>query len=79
MVLRTIDLNGWFVLEISHGEQTKERTEAIGFELNNLSDMDTPDEFKIPNETLFVMSMNDARELHAWLGQVLVNSRINNL
>jgi len=78
MVLRTIDLNGWFTLEISKGEHGNDREKSICFELNNLSE-DTPQREKVPNETSFVMSMNDARELHAWLGSILVNHSINNL
>lgn len=79
MVLKTIDLNRWYTLKISYCKWSDKHLDAIDFELNNLSDMDTPESAIVPNETGFIMSIDDARELHAWLGQVLVNLRINNL
>ena len=67
MVLKTVDLNYWYEMQISTGEHGN----AICFELNNLS-KDTPKKEKVPNETSFIMSIEDARQLYAWLGSVLV-------
>lgn len=74
MIIRTVDLNGWFEMTVSHGQWRHDKS-SIEFELNNLSE-DTPERFKVPNETGFVMSIEDAWELHAWLGSVLVKPQL---
>ena len=78
MILRSFDLNYWYEMDISTGEHGSNREKAICFELNNLSE-DTPEMVKVPEETIFIMSIQDAKQLIAWLETVLVNHRINNL
>lgn len=75
MILRTVDNNGWYTMDI-HKTEWNDRMHdkllpSISFELNNVSE-DT--KYPIPNETGFIMSIEDAKELHAWLGAVLNGS-----
>lgn len=71
MTLTTIDKNYWYRLDIEKVEWSTEREPCICFELNNLSD-ETKD--RVPDETSFIMSIQDAKELYAWLGCVLNNA-----
>lgn len=72
MIIKAIDNNSWYTLDIEECQwmsHQKEETEpSISFELNNLSD---ETKYPIPDETCFVMSIQDAKQLHAWLGVVL--------
>ncbi len=75
MIITAIDNNLWYKMDIEKCEWDDtvkgKIIPAISFELNNLSD-DT--KYPIPNETGFIMSIEDAKELHAWLGAVLNGS-----
>ncbi len=75
MKISTIDNNSWYTLEVEKCDwmnHSNDETEpSISFELNNLHE-DT--KYPVPNETCFIMSMQDAKELHAWLGVVLNGS-----
>lgn len=72
MTVTAIDNNLWYRMDIEKCEwndaSNGETKPSISFELNNLSE-DT--KYPIPNETGFIMSIEDAKELHAWLGAVL--------
>jgi hypothetical protein len=68
MKISTIDKNKWYTMDIEKCEWSSDHIPVISFELNNLSD-DT--KYPIPNETGFNMSIEDAKQLHAWLGVVL--------
>ena len=75
MILTAIDNNLWYKMDIEKCEWDDtikgKIIPAISFELNNLSE-DT--KYPIPNETGFIMSIEDAKELYAWLGAVLNGS-----
>lgn len=75
MKISTIDKNNWYIMDIEKCEWNDRMHDkllpSISFELNNLSE-DT--KYLIPNETGFIMSIEDAKELHAWLGAVLNGS-----
>jgi hypothetical protein len=68
MILTTIDKNNWYRLDIEKAEWSEDREPCISFELNNLSE---ETKYPVPNETGFIMSIQDAKELYAWLGCVL--------
>lgn len=68
MKISTIDKNVWYSMDIEKSKWGEQRIDVISFELNNIS---LGTKYPIPNETCFVMSMADAKELHAWLGVVL--------
>lgn len=68
MKLTTIDKNDWYTLEVQHDLWSSDNIPVITFELNNLSD---ETKYPIPNETTFVMSMEDAKQLHAFLGVII--------
>ena len=70
MKLTAIDNNNWYTLDIDKCTWSSENIPSVSFELNNLS-KDT--EYPITNETTFVMSIEDAKELHAWLGTFVNN------
>ena len=44
----------------------RKNEDAISFELNNIQD-EVPKHAKIPNETAFIMSIEDAKHLKAFL------------
>lgn len=68
MMLFTTDKNGSYTMHIDYCEWSNDREKAISFELNNTVQNDKD---LIPDETTFIMSFEDAKELHAWLGCVL--------
>lgn len=68
MKLTSIDNNEWYALEVQHALWSSDNLSVITFELNNLSD---EIKYPIPNDTTFVMSIEDARHLHAFLGVIL--------
>jgi len=71
MKISTIDKNYWYIMDIEKREWSSDYIPVISFEFNNLSDVT---EYPIPNETGFIMSIEDAKQLHAWLGVVLNGS-----
>ena len=71
MTLRATDNNGWYIMDIEKCSWSDELIPAISFELNNLS---SSTKYPIPNETGFIMSIEDAKELYAWLGYILNNT-----
>ena len=70
MKITTIDNNSWYTLEVEKCDWMNQEP-SISFELNNLHE-DT--KYPVPDETCFIMSMQDAKQLHAWLGVVLNGS-----
>jgi hypothetical protein len=71
MKISTIDKNMWYTMDIEKCEWSSDHIAVISFELNNLSDYT---KYPIPDETGFIMSIEDAKQLHAWLGVVLNGS-----
>lgn len=71
MILRAVDINGWYTVDVDKTVSGNERVPVVCFEFNNLSE---ETKYPIPNETVFSMSIDDAKELHAWLGAVLNGS-----
>jgi hypothetical protein len=70
MTISAIDLNDLYRLDIDKCNWGNEKIPSISFELNNLF---KGTKYPIPNETTFVMSIEDAKELHAWLGTFVNN------
>ncbi len=69
MILKTFDNNHWYSMEIEKcqwNNADRKNEPAISFELNNIND-DVPKHAKIPNETGFIMSVEDAKYLKAFL------------
>ena len=69
MILKTFDNNSWYSMEVEkcHWNNDESNDEpAISFELNNVND-EVPKHAKIPNETGFIMSIEDAKYLKAFL------------
>ncbi len=71
MKISTRDEHNWYTMDIEKCEWSSDHIPVISFELNNLSD---ETKYPIPNETGFNMSIEDAKQLHAWLGVVLNGS-----
>lgn len=67
MKLTAIDNNNWYILDIEKCTWSSENTPSVSFELNNLSE-DT--KYPIPNETTFVMSIEDAKQLGTFLNNL---------
>jgi hypothetical protein len=83
MKISTIDKNNWYTIDIEKSKWCEERIDVISFELNNiyidvisfeLNNIYTDTKYPIPNETSFIMGIEDAKQLHAWLGVVLNGS-----
>lgn len=69
MILKTFDNNNWYSMEVEKGRWNNvegKDEDAVIFELNNIDD-EVPKHAKIPNETGFVMSIEDAKYLKAFL------------
>ena len=70
MLLKAFDKNLWYSIDIEKTEwidkHTEQKEDVIYFELNNVRD-DIPKHAIIPNETAFVMSIEDAKYLKAFL------------
>jgi len=75
MILKAFDKNFWYSIDIEKTEwidkHTEQKEDVIYFELNNVPD-DVPKHAIIPNETGFVMSIEDAKYLKAFL-EVAIN------
>ena len=73
-MLKAFDKNFWYSIDIEKTEwidkHTEQREDVIYFELNNVKD-DVPNHAIIPNETGFVMSIEDAKYLKAFLDVAL--------
>ena len=69
MTIKTYDLNFWYSLEVEKCEMSDD-VQAISFELNNVQE-EVPSHAKIPEETTFVMSIEDAKHLKAFLDVAL--------
>lgn len=67
MKLTAIDNNNWYILDIEKCTWSSEKIQSVSFELNNLSE-DT--KYPIPNETTFVMSIEDAKQLGTFLNNL---------
>jgi len=70
MILKTFDNNHWYSMEVEKclwNNSEKNNEPAISFELNNVNNYDIPKHAKIPNETGFIMSIEDAKYLKAFL------------
>jgi hypothetical protein len=70
MQLGAVDKNNWYTLHIHKCNWSSKNIPSVSFELNNLSE-DT--KYPVPNETTFIMSMEDAKELYVWLGTFVNN------
>lgn len=74
MMLKAFDKNFWYSIDIEKTEwidkHTEQKEDVIYFELNNVKD-DVPNHAIIPNETGFVMSIEDAKYLKAFLDVAL--------
>ena len=74
MTLKTLDKNFWYSMEIEktrwHNQDKNWDEDVISFELNNI-DNDIPKHAVIPNETGFVMSIEDAKYLKSFLDVAL--------
>ena len=78
MILKTYDKNFFYSMEIDKGKwrnKDKDQLEdCIVFELNNTEDfIPVPDDIKIPDETTFIMSVEDAKHLKGFLEVALNN------
>lgn len=67
MKLTAIDNNNWYILDIEKCTWSIENIPSVSFELNNLSE-DT--KYPVPNETTFVMSIEDAKQLGTFLNNL---------
>lgn len=71
MILKSFDKNYWYSMEIEktqwYNSDKNWNEDAIMFELNNIDNDELPKHAKIPNETGFLMSVEDAKQLKAFL------------
>jgi len=80
-MLKTYDKNNWLSIIIDKTQwldkdssQTDQPEDCISFELNNVDNGEPiPEYAKIPEETTFVMSIEDAKYLKAFLEVALNN------
>ena len=76
MLLKAFDKNLWYSIDIEKTKwidnHTEHKEDVLYFELNNVRD-DIPKHAIIPNETAFVMSIEDAKYLKAFLEVALNN------
>ena len=78
MILKTFDKNDIYSMEIHKTEWRNQyegqNEDCISFELNNIDDLTPIDErVKIPVETTFLMSIEDAKYLKSFLEVALNN------
>lgn len=78
MILTTLDKNYWYSMEIEKTEWNNpdedKLEDCISFELNNFDNLIPIDEsVKIPVETTFIMSIEDAKYLKSFLEVALNN------
>lgn len=78
-LLKIYDTNCWYTMDIDKTQWLKkagdELKDCITFELNTCDCGETmPENAKIPEETTFVMSMEDAKYMKAFLEVALDNS-----
>ena len=78
MILKTYDKNFFYSMEIDKGEwknqDTDQLEDCICFELNNADVvLPIPKDIKIPDETTFIMSVEDAKHLKGFLEVALNN------
>ena len=76
MTLTTLDKNFLYSIAIEkaqwHNRDEGKLEDCISFELNNIDD-DVPNHAKIPVETTFIMSIEDAKYLKSFLEVALNN------
>lgn len=78
-LLKIYDTNCWYTMEIDKTQWLEKGSnkseDCIAFELNTCDCGETmPADAKIPEETTFVMSMEDAKYMKAFLEVALDNS-----
>ena len=78
MILKTYDKNFFYSMEVYKSEwknqDTDQLEDCICFELNNADVvLPIPRDIKIPDETTFIMSVEDAKHLKGFLEVALNN------
>lgn len=74
MHIETYDNNGWYSMKVEKCQwenSDKELQDSISIELNNIDDDELPKYAKIPDETTFIMTLEDAKYLKAFLDVAL--------